>query len=250
MKQIYGLLLTLIAGLFFLIGGFISLKVKNKNKLNNFSIAVSFIIMLSLILFDLTPEIGELIEGIKKTTSIPLIIISTIFGLGFLKILDLFIPCHSHNHSEEHDDEHEHITHIKHIGTLTIISLILHNILEGFAIYGIALTNLKVGILTSLSVALHNIPLGTGIFSSLNIKQNKTYIIALTLSSLIGGIIGLLFGNISNLVLAIITSITLGMVLYIALFELLKEVIVNLKKKETIYGLITGLIILIISSII
>ena len=62
MNKIYGIILTLTAGLFFLIGGLISSKVSNKDKLNNFSIALAFIIMLSLVLFDLFPENLELLE--------------------------------------------------------------------------------------------------------------------------------------------------------------------------------------------
>ena len=47
-----GLILTLIAGLFFLVGGLISLKVKNKDKLNHFSIALALIIILNLLIMD------------------------------------------------------------------------------------------------------------------------------------------------------------------------------------------------------
>lgn len=58
-----------------------------------------------------------------------------------------------------------------------------------------------------LSVALHNIPLGTTIFSSIDIKKNKLLVLSLTLSSFIGGFIFLLIGDISSLVLAIISII-------------------------------------------
>ena len=49
------------------------------------------------------------------------------------------------------------------------------------------------------------------------------------------------------LVLAIISIITLGMLIYISLMELLPELLVNRKKKETIIGLLTGVIIIVIS---
>ena len=107
--------------------------------------------------------------------------------------------------------------------------------------------SLKIGLLTSISVALHNIPLGTHIFSSLDIKNNKLLILSLTLSSLFGGLIFLIIGEISNLILAIITSITLGMILYISIWELLPELLVNRKKAETIIGMLIGLMLLVIS---
>ncbi len=250
MGKYYGLVLTIGAGLFFLIGGLISLKVKNKDKLNHFSIALAFVIILNLIVFDLLPEIGELLDGYSLGFKALIIIVFGLFGFIFLKGLDFFIPDHHHDHHDDEIDKKEHDSHLKHIGTLTLISLILHNILEGFAIAGMSLNNIKMGLLICISVALHNIPLGTTIFSSLNINKNKILIAILTLSSFGGGLIFFLFNYISNLVLAIVTIITLGMLLYILVFELLSEVWQNKKKKETLYGLIIGFIIIAISLLI
>lgn len=250
MNKIYGVLLTLIAGVFFLIGGLISKRFKNKEALNHFSIALAFIIMLNLIFTDLIPETLELLEDYKTSSRIIMIIAFIILGILLLKILDFFIPDHHHEHHDNEKNIKEHLSHEKHIGTLTVISLILHNILEGFAIFGMSLNDFKLGIMICISVALHNIPLGTHIFSSLSVEKNKGLIGILTLSSLIGGIIFLIVGEISNLVLAIITCITLGMLIYIEIFELLPEMLHGIKKKETKLGIIIGLIILGISLLI
>lgn len=250
MNKYYGLILTLIAGLFFLIGGLISLKIKNKEKLNAFSIALAFIIIINLLLMDLIPEILELLESYDLSFKILIIAIFGILGILVLKILDFFIPDHHHEHHDDEIDKREHISHINHIGTLTLISLILHNLLEGFAIAGMALNNLEVGLMICISVALHNIPLGTTIFSSLDIRKNKFLIGILTLSSFVGGLVFLIIGNISDLVLAVISIITIGMLIYISLLELLPEIWQNKKKRETIIGLIAGIIIIIISVVI
>lgn len=250
MNKLYGIILTLIAGIFFLIGGLISLKVKNKDKLNAFSVSLAFVIMINLIAFDLLPEILELLEGTKTITKVGLILLFTILGIVILKTLDLFIPDHHHDHHDNEKNIEEHNSHVRHIGTLTVISLVLHNIIEGFAIFGMALNDFKIGLLICISVALHNIPLGTHIFSSLSLKNNKLLISILTLSSLFGGIIFLIVGSISNTILALITCITLGMIIYIALLELLPEIMNNYKRVETKIGLLIGLIILIISILI
>ncbi len=247
MNQYFGLILTLVTGLFFLIGGLISLKVKNKDKLNAFSIALALIIIMNLLAMDLIPEILELLEGYDLSFKIMLILIFALLGILLLKILDFFIPDHHHEHHENETNKKEHNSHIKHIGTLTLISLILHNLLEGFAIAGMSLNDYKIGLMVCISVALHNIPLGTTIFSTIDIRKNKLLVTALTLSSLIGGLIFFIIGDISNLVLAIISIITLGMLIYISLMELLPELFVNRKKKETIIGLLTGVIIIVIS---
>ena len=133
------------------------------------------------------------------------------------------------------------------MGTITILSLILHNILEGFAIFGMAINDFKVGILIAVSVGLHNVPLGMHIFSTLNIKENKKQTFLLAISSLIGGIIFLIVGNISNLIIGIITAITIGMLIYISLWELLPELKTTIKKKESLIGLGIGLLIILIS---
>lgn len=250
MNKLYGVILTLITGVFFLLGGLISKKFKNKEVLDHFSISLAFIIMLNLIFTDLIPETIELLEEYSLITRIILISLFIILGILALKILDFFIPDHHHEHHEHEKNIKEHLSHEKHIGTLTVISLILHNILEGFAIFGMSLNDFKLGIMICISVALHNIPLGTHIFSSLSLEKNKGLISILTLSSLIGGIIFLVVGNISNLILAIITCITLGMLIYIEVFELLPEMLHSIKKKETQIGIIIGLIILGISLLI
>ena len=247
MNQYFGLILTLIAGLFFLIGGLISLKVKNKDKLNAFSIALALVIIINLLAMDLIPEILELLEDYDFSFKIMIILIFGLLGIFLLKILDFFIPDHHHEHHDNEIDKKEHISHIKHIGTLTLISLILHNLLEGFAIAGMSLNDYKIGLMVCISVALHNIPLGTTIFSSIDIRKNKLLVTILTLSSFIGGLIFFIIGDISTLVLAIISIITLGMLIYISLMELLTELLKNRKKKETIIGLLTGVIIIVIS---
>ena len=250
MNQYIGLILTLIAGIFFLIGGLISLKVKNKDKLNAFSIALALVIIINLIAMDLIPEILELLESYSTSFKIMIIVIFGVLGILLLKGLDFFIPDHHHDHQDNETNKDEHASHMKHIGTLTLISLVLHNILEGFAIAGMTVNDFKIGLMVCVSVALHNIPLGTHIFSSLDMKKNKLLVTTLTLSSLIGGLIFLAFESISPLVLAIISIVTLGMLIYISILELLPELWTNRKKKETIIGLIVGIIIIIISGLV
>ncbi len=241
MPKLICLILTIISGLFFLLGYLINKLANNNEHFNHYSIAISFVIMLGLVFTHLLPEALELYKDYI------IIIIFSLLGFLVLKLLDIFIPSHTHHHQEKNDNKKEHNSHITHIGTITIISLILHNILEGFAIFSLSDINISIGFLTSISIALHNIPLGIQIFSSLNIKEHKLLTISLVLSSLIGGIIALIIGNVSSLILAIITSITMGMLFYIALLELLPEIIKNFKHKEIKIGLLTGLIISVIA---
>jgi len=242
-----GLFLALISGLFFIVGLIISKTVKNKEKLSYFAISLAFIVMLNLIIFDLIPEVFEIFEN-----KLLIAFVLVLFGIGVLKVFDMFIPDHHHNHHDNEKNHHEHNSHVYHIGLVTLISLILHNIIEGIAIYGLTAYNLESGLFMCAGVALHNIPLGIEIALSLEKlkdkkNSNKIFITLLALSSLLGALIVSLFGTISELLLGIVSSITLGMIIYIAFFELLQEILNNRKHKEVYYGIITGVIIIIIS---
>ncbi|MBQ6687254.1 MAG: ZIP family metal transporter [Bacilli bacterium] len=248
--KLLGLLLALISGLFFVIGYVITSKIKNKDKLSYFAISLAFVVMLNLIIFDLIPEVIEIFKG---TYFIAILLI--LGGLGVLKVLDCFIPAHHHEHKDEEDIHEEHNSHVYHIGIVTLISLFLHNIIEGIAIYSLATNNIKLGLFMCIGVALHNIPLGIEIAISLSKERNKkgfnkVLITALALSSLFGALLVSLFGNINELFLGIISCLTLGMIIYLAFFEFLPEIYNNRKHKEIYCGIITGVIIILLSLII
>lgn len=237
-----GLIVNLIVGLFFLIGIIVLKNSKNKNKLSIFTISLAFIVMLGLLFVHLIPELIE-------TKNIWLIIPS-IIGFLILVFLDKLIPHHHHEHTDEYCDKHDHEEHLNHIGIVTIIALAIHNIIEGVSLYSVTLNDVKSGLLMMLSIALHNIPLGFQIGNSIDYKSNKLLIAFLCLSSLFGALIMIAFGGLNELVINILLALTFGMLLYILIFELLSEVRKNINKKETTYGIIVGILILIITYII
>ena len=111
------------------------------------------------------------------------------------------------------------------------------------ALYGVASNDLKSGILMLLGIGLHNLPFGFQIASSQN-KKNILLLVLLILSGFIGGITFLAFGELNETFEGIIIALTLGMLLHILFFELLKEVLEEIDKKDTIYGIIIGIILL------
>lgn len=235
------LLLTLISGLFFLVGIILYKIAKNKEKLNLISIGSGGVILLGLMVTDLIPELWEIGRW--------WLILFIFLGLSILMLLDLFIPHHEHNHKEKKDDIKEHHGHIIHIGLMTLMALLLHNFVEGIALYNISENSLKAGVLMTLGIGLHNLPFGLQIASY--DKNNKNILILLlVLSGLAGGILARFFGELNELLLGAVIAITLGMIIHLFFFELLKEVINNRKKKETKYGIIIGIIILILISLI
>lgn len=239
-----GLLITLVLGLFIVIGAVITFVSKNNNKFVNFSISLAFSVMIMLMFVDLLPEIKEhfFIDGtlVEKIISI----VAIVFGIVLLKILDFFIPEHDGHEKKE----------LNHISLISSIALILHNIIEGMAVYATVNNSLGSGLLMCLGIGLHNIPLGMVIASTFYKATNnkeKTWllILSVSLSTFLGGLIAMFLNNLftNPMVFGILLCITLGMLIYISIFELLHKIIEMKDKKIAATGIVTGIILILIT---
>lgn len=251
MTEFNTLILTMITGLFFVAGAIIIFMSKNNDKLVNFSISMAFGVILMLIMLELLPEsyelMGQNFDGLVKYI---LIIIFVVIGILLLKLLDIFIP----DHDIDSDNEIDKNENFLHIGIVSSIALILHNIIEGMAIYGTIITSFEMGLLLVIGVGLHNIPMGmvvTSTFYKANNSKPKTFlmIFVIAISTFVGGLIMFLMSKIiTDLVLAILLCITLGMLLYIVAFELLPEMRHSHDRKNSVLGVAIGIIIFLIST--
>lgn len=243
-----GLLTTLLLGLFIIIGALIAFLIKRKDRVVDFSLGLAFSVIIMLIITDMLPEIIEHLG----TNHIYLFIIFTVLGFGLLKLLDHFIP--DHDDDGKMDTAQEKKENLVHIGIITSCALVLHNIIEGMAVYSAVISNTSLGIAITLGIGFHNIPLGmviAGTFHQSKETLSKTIlsIIAVSLSSFVGGLI-LFFLNltaVSSIVLGILLSLTLGMLLFIAISELYPR-LHALKNKKTAYiGITIGFLIQLIA---
>ncbi len=240
-NNLYGLLFTFLVGIFFLIILAISGILKKKHNFVVTCIGLTFSVMLGMIFFGLLPEAIELLE---ETNHKFIFLILFIF-LGFIVVamLDKLIPDHHDTNNNLNKNT------LVHIGVLTSSALVIHNFVEGASLYSITLNSIQSGFLLLLAIILHNIPLALTVMISLNgnLKgKNIILVILLVISSFAGGLVVYLF-NIPNYVLGYLISFTLGMVIYILLFELLKEVIREKKNKYVYWGLVLGLILVILT---
>ncbi len=251
--NILALVFPILSGLFFLIGFSIISIISDKKKISIISISLAFVVMIGIIFLDLLPEIMEVSNKISNSKFFKIFIIigSISLGIIILKIFDIFIPHHQHHHKEKEKNHQEHLGHQTHLGFVMSLSLILHNILEGISVYILTLENFTGGFLLAMAVGLHNLPLSIEIGSTLQATKNSKMPIILKilliLSSFIGALILALFKiNISDIILLVLLSVSLGMILYITIFELLKEIYNYKTKKEILYGIILGILILLI----
>ncbi|MBE6146991.1 MAG: hypothetical protein E7168_01505 [Firmicutes bacterium] len=245
-----GLFLTLLLGLFIILGALIVFLTKNNDKFIEFSISLATSVIFMLILMDIIPETIEVIETSNWYLKTFYILAGSSIGFFLLKALDHFIPDHDDDLETEEDDD----KNLKHIGLVSSIALVIHNIVEGMAIYTLYTGDSTAGIMASIGVGLHNIPLGMIIASAFyKSNQNKLktslIIIGISLSTFLGGIIIYLFNiqAIMETIEAISLILTLGMLIYILIMELIPKVIHAKHKKITITGLISGILLLLLT---
>lgn len=236
-------LVNLIVGAFFLVGAFFAIVNKDNKKLINFSTALAFIVLIILLIVDIVPETLDLLD--KKYLFMGL---GILFGILLLFILEKIVPHHNH-----YEEIKQHENHLKHIGLMTAVALIIHNVIEGMGVYSVVENDIKAGLLYAFGVGLHNIPFGIEITAMLKEKNNnKTmyiYLFLLSISTFVGGLVIYFFSNlITDFILGSLLSVTIGMILYLLIFELFIELKEDFNK-YSIYGLITGLLIMLIGGL-
>lgn len=251
------LLLTLLVGLFILLGCICGLKLKDNKKFTDFSISMAFGVIISLILLEILPETIEIMcNEVGIIRGIIAIVLLILIGIIVLKILDLFIPYHDHesHHSHSHRNNKCHDNHLYHIGIISSVAVLIHNLIEGMSLYLVASSSMMSGLLLCIGIGFHNIPMGLVIASTLtssNFPKRKIVNISLlvSISTFIGGLVMFLLGGVNELLEGILLGLTLGMLIYISVFELFHQIYHMKDKKIAKVGIIVGIILLVVSVI-
>lgn len=253
--NLVGLLLTLLVGLFIFIGSLVGLNYKNNKKFTDFSISIAFGVIIGLIVLEILPESFEILSNeIGVVRGIIALVLLTLIGIVILKILDLFVPHHEHeaHHNHKHNVEKCHNQHLHHIGIVSSIGVIIHNLIEGMSLYLISSNNFLSGLLMCIGIGLHNIPMGLVISSTLNTsnytkKKILNISLIVSLSTFIGGLFMFILGSVNHLVEGVLLGLTLGMLIHISIFELFHQIYHMKDKKIAKIGICIGVITLIIS---
>jgi len=245
MNSVLAIILTLVVGLFIGLGSYISFKIKNKKKMLMFANSLAITVLIILSANNLFPEAIKLLNTrFTCYQSIYMIVLMVMFGIVLLRFIDLFIPDHGKGS-------------LKNIVAMTSIALIIHNIIEGMGLYSSFLVAISLGLLFSIGIAAHNFALGLSLSTQMyhSTKNKRTTILLmgiLSVSTLLGALLMFNFGNVLNdkIVLGMILGITTGMIIYIVFFELLKQVLKTFDKKISLLGIIAGILIMLIGSLV
>ena len=248
--EMIGLVITFLLGIFVLIGALIAFLAKKKGQIIDFSLGLAFSVIIMLIVLDLIPEVIEHL-GLRY---IWLFLIFVVLGYGLLRFLDRFIPDH---HDHDRMTKKEANNNLDHIGIISSIALIIHNIIEGMAVYSTVLTDVNTGLMLAIGIGFHNLPLGMVIATTFyqgDQKPSRVWLSigGVTLSTLVGGILSFLLNNqaVPEWVLGSLLSLTLGMLLFLLFSELWPRIRKSKFRIERNFGILIGIIIMLISMMI
>ena len=247
-NTIYAFVLSTLAGFATLIGFLpILFKLKDEKKIILSSLAFASGVMLTVSFIDLIPESYHLLTGVfKNFPSILILSIFLVIGIIFSILIDKFLP--STDSSEIKNKK------LFHLGFVSMLAIVLHNIPEGIATFLSASTNKSLGLSLALAISFHNIPEGisTAIpiyFATKDRKKAFLYTFISGFSEPVGSVIAYLFLTkyMNNLLMGILLSFIAGLMIHIATFELLKESISYKRYKRTYFYLLIGIFFMLFS---
>lgn len=214
MNTLYAFFMSFFAGLSTLLG-VIPIYFKIKGETVHKLFIISFITLLFISLFELLPDGFKLILGNNSFIyTIIISICSFLFGFTLTFLLDKKVGEGSNTFYK--------------IGIINLISMILHNILEGIISFLSSVGNFKIGLLICFLIMMHNIP--EGIIVSLPIyysKKNRGLALLLTslsaVSELLGALLSyfILYKYINNTLFGILYIVIAGIMIFVSIFELL-----------------------------
>ena len=233
------LVITFLLGLFFAAGAAAARLSDNTRKIEEISISVAAGAMSALAAADIIPEILHEMSG----TGLIKAVLFTAAGIVFLKLLDRFVP--------EHHGDKESPGAMIHIGIISALAIMLHNIIEGMAVYELGADSLRQGVIFAIGVGLHNIPMGMLVYSTLKGEtgvKKYTVLFAVMISTFAGGLVMAALGDcMSHTLIDLLTCLTLGMIIYIISSELVPYMAAHRNYRVYAAGIAAGAAIVAVS---
>lgn len=258
---LFAFFITLLAGLSTGIGSLIALLAKKTNtKFLSFSLGLSAGVMLYVSFVELFPEAVTLFS--KEMTDKYAEGYTTLFffvGVAFIGIIDRLVPSKENPH-EMRKVEDLNKKPSKHnlirMGLMTAFAIAIHNFPEGIATFTAAYEDPSLGIPIAIAIAIHNIPEGIAVSVPIyHATGNKMKAFKLSflsgLAEPLGGLVAyaLLLNYMSDFVMASMFASVAGIMVYISLDELLPAAREYGWHHVSIFGTISGMIIMAISLI-
>ncbi|MGF7145870.1 ZIP family zinc transporter [Anaerotaenia torta] len=273
---LFAFLLTLFAGLSTGIGSALAFFTKKSNtKFLSLSLGFSAGVMIYISMVEIYFKskdslVAEL--GLKAGSWIT--VISFFGGMFLIALIDKLIPSgenphemHSIEeiHEENPSESHHYGIKVKHetakrnhkllrMGVFTALAIGIHNFPEGLATFVAALQEPAIAIPIAVAIALHNIPEGIAVsvpiyYATGSKKKAFLYSFLSGLSEPVGALVGylILMPILNDTVMGIIFGMVAGIMVYISLDELLPSAREYGEHHLSIYGLVSGMILMAVS---
>lgn len=242
MRIFIPLLLALLAGLFTLLGSFISLLIRKTHKRTiQFALGMSAGVMIYLSFMELMPLA---VKGLGFLSAN----LGFFAGIVGIMLADFFIP---HDYIGEKYCVAGCEKKVIKAGVLTAIGITIHNLPEGMAVFIAAVGNIKLGIAITFAIALHNIPEGIAvsvpIFNATGSRKKAVLFSFIAgMAEPLGAVLAMLFlmPFLNATVLAFSFALVAGVMVFISFDELLPLSCDDSGYHISILGLLTGMLLM------
>lgn len=253
-------LLTLFAGLSTGIGSILALVTKKTNtRFLSLALGFSAGVMIYVSMVEIFVKAKDALTsalGIKPGSWIT--VASFFAGMILIALIDKMIPSYENPHEsrkvEDMDDEHRRNAKLKKMGLLAALAIGIHNFPEGIATFASALKDPSLGIAIAIAVAIHNIPEGIAVSVPVYFatgSRKKAFILSFLsgISEPVGALVGylLLMPFFSDVTFGILFASVAGIMVFISLDELLPSAREYGEAHLSVYGLISGMIVMAVS---
>lgn len=259
-KYIIALLLTLLAGMSTVLGGFSTFFIK-RDDMKALSIGLGFSagVMIYVSLSAIMIEAQHMLSlTYSQHNSATIAFFSFFAGIAIAILIDYFIPDHIEADLFSDAEECSHKIHkVKRAGLITAIAVAVHNFPEGMANFLVSSQNITLGIPVAIAIAIHNIPEGIAIalpiFHASGQKRQAIFYSFLSgIAEPIGGLLGffLLKTIMPESMVGMMFAAVAGIMVYISFDTLLPLAREYGENHHVIIGILAGMFVIGLSLII
>lgn len=260
----FAFLLTVLAGLSTGLGSCIAFFAKRTNtKFLSFSLGLSAGVMIYISMIEIFFKAKISLEEALGVRDGNIVTVLAFFGgMAFIAIIDKLIPSYENPHEVNLQQDIENgvlpndFEKLKKAGIFMAVAIAIHNFPEGLATFISALKSPSLGIPIAVAIAIHNIPEGISVsvpifYATGSRKKAFLYSFLSGLAEPLGALIGyfILLQFITDTVMGILFAGVAGIMVFISFDELLPAAHKYGDHHISIYGLISGMIIMAISLI-
>lgn len=255
----FAFFLTLLAGLSTGIGSCIAFLSRHTNqKFLSVSLGFSAGVMIYVSFVEIFSKAREsLVNFLGLRTGSWVTVVSFFGGMTVIALIDRLLPSEQNPHEVKPVEEAHgtpHPSKLLRMGVFTALAIAIHNFPEGLASFVSALQAPEVALPVVAAIAIHNIPEGIAVSVPIyqatgSRKKAFTYSFLSGLAEPLGALLGwlILLPIMNDLVFGIIFAGVAGIMVFISVDELLPAAREYGEHHLSLYGLISGMIVMAVS---